>query len=271
MAQPLKYDPALTDSIMRQIRNEAQGEQLRRRAARRICATIVIVPVLVASLWGLVGDSRLDTVQDDLQRLAKTQTISGEWQPEFPGAERYTLALSALAVHALTMDREQYAVEVLAGVNALLVQQSPLGEFGGLDQAGQYNHAIVTQVLVDLYATGDYPLLKAPTARALTALFKRQTEDGGWSFSTHRTPHRALTVWNLHTLTMARRANLVDMTASIGKARRYLAQNTPTHYPQEQPPAIYYDAFVQLSGGSSTLRTTQPLRLPDEFLVSLMR
>ncbi len=265
-----RYDPALTDSIMRQVRIEAESETLHRQRRTRLISASLACTCIATALWFThTLWQPTDPLSQSCAELATRQNLTGEWHLDTDPSQRYTPAATALAIHALAQKAPDYAPEILAGVNALLSHQSPQGAFGDTQATGQYNHAIVTQVLADLYRTGNYPLLKVPLQKALHTLSIRQLETGGWALSSTDQANRFLTAWNYQTLKIAQAATLPIPNRILGRAKRLLNRFPDIDRDQSKPPAIYYDAFIQLSGGRPSIHTLAPKRFPRAFLAGL--
>jgi hypothetical protein len=128
-----------------------------------------------------------------LRWLAANQAPNGSWtarggrtRGEHPIAMTGYTLIAYMAAGNLPEEGE-YKKEVNAGMNFLLDQMNPDGEFRGVDGGRyMYNHGIATIALSELYGQSQNPALRVKLERAIKLILESQATQGehagGWRY-----------------------------------------------------------------------------------------
>ncbi|PCJ60573.1 MAG: hypothetical protein COA79_08355 [Planctomycetota bacterium] len=154
--------------------------------------------------------------------LNKAQSESGSWSAEDWGTDvKYTIGLTGLALLAYTSIEDKDASQfksISKAVQYLKNQQKEDGHFGDKNFNQLYNQGIATVALIK--AQEKYPNLNLQNLikKSLAFITKSQMPKGGWGYFEKDTQaNTSISVWQIHSLILAKQTKIADYSAEIKK------------------------------------------------------
>lgn len=218
---------------------QEKGNTFSFRLLLRLAATLLAVGGAVAGLWMSmrrpegtmpgVAETQSTALKSTLLWLASVQDSSGRWDAAgWGGKKDFTLALNGLALLSFVRNPESvkdHAEVIERSARHLVSCQRENGLFGDEVEGMMYNHGIVTVALLEAYATGKQPHLKAPLDRALSFIRKQQTQAGGWGYANRAgdEANTSVAVWQLQALILGGKLGWDDQEQSLRKGIAWLS------------------------------------------------
>lgn len=157
-----------------------------------------------------------------LDWLSQAQSADGSWTGEDWGADsQYTIGLSGLSLLAFASadhgeNKNQHLATIKKGLQFILSKQNQDGSFGPAINNRLYNQGIATVALFKIKEFSPELIPVETLKKSIDYITSCQNPSGGWGyFKTNETPNTSISIWQIHSLILAKQNGFAGLEDSI--------------------------------------------------------